>query len=212
MELSELLKAAGLDDEQVATVTKSFEENKMYVTDQENASVRLAKLKTERDEATASLDELKASNEELKSANEDLESGKKTFEDKITELEAKGSGDEETQTKLEDLQKQLEEANNKNATMTKSKKLEAALRKAGATDTDYVAYKLGGVDKIELDDDGNIVDWDKTLSGIQETMPKYFVNEEQSSGVKLNGDGKKPIETDPFQKVANKYQEKLEER
>lgn len=205
MELKEVLTAAGLDDDQAAKVTTSLEENKLYVTDEENASVRLAKLKSERDEAIAKRDELQTSNDELTGAKEE-------FESKIAELEAAKGNDDEANTKLEELQKQLDEANNKNVTMTKQQKLSSALRAAGATDVDYVTYKLGGVDKVELDEDGNIKDWDKTLSGVQEAMPKYFVQEDTSQGAKLNGDNKPAAATDPFEKINQRYANKLEEK
>ncbi|MGR8822487.1 phage scaffolding protein [Leuconostoc citreum] len=199
MDLKDILTKLELPDEQITAIENAMSENKLYVTTEENAETRLAKFKDERDEAQAKVDELTKSSEELATYKSELEA-------KITELEEKGGSNEDSEAKIAELQSQLDEAKGDYTNLNKQQKLEAALRKAGAKDVDYVGYKLGGIDKVELDDEGNIANWDNTLSSIKEQMPKYF-NDTQPivEGASLKGDNNKNV-TDPFVALSRKYE------
>ena len=48
MKLAEILKAQGLNDEQITAVQNSMKENKLYTTSLENVDERYNKLKTQR--------------------------------------------------------------------------------------------------------------------------------------------------------------------
>lgn len=199
MDFKDVLTKLELPEEKVTAIVGAMNENKLYVTSEENAETRLAKFKEERDGAITQIDELKATNEQLMADKSD-------FEAKITEMTEQGGSNDESKAKIAELQKQLDESNGNYASLSKQQKLENALREAGATDVDYVGYKLGGVDKVELDDDGQISGWDDLLGGIKEKMPKYFADnqEVQTLGAGLKGDNT-PVEMDPFQKIAQKY-------
>lgn len=52
--------------------------------------------------------------------------------------------------------------------------VKGALEKAGATDIDYLLYKLGGVDKLEVDSEGKIKDLDNKIKDLQATNATFF--------------------------------------
>lgn len=97
----------------------------------------------------------------------------------IEELREETSGDQELQDKIEaykgevaDLKVQLADANIKSA-------VKVALLAANAADVDYLTFKLneslkkkGG--KLELDENGNIKNWDTQLDGLKTQFPAMF--------------------------------------
>ena len=52
--------------------------------------------------------------------------------------------------------------------------LKDALRQAGATDPDYVIYKLGGVEKFSFNEDGSVFGLDETIKSFKEANPIQF--------------------------------------
>ena len=92
MKLAEILKAQGLNDEQITAVQNSMKENKLYTTSLENVDERYNKLKTqktelegqikERDKQLSDLSKNHKDNEELAKQLEQLQLlNKKTKED-----------------------------------------------------------------------------------------------------------------------------------
>lgn len=59
MKLNELLKANGIEDEQIEKIVAGMKENKIFTSAQENMNVRYPKLKREYDELRAEIEELK---------------------------------------------------------------------------------------------------------------------------------------------------------
>lgn len=59
MKLNELLKANGIEDEQIEKIVAGMKENKIFTSAQENMDVRYPKLKSEYDELRAEIEELK---------------------------------------------------------------------------------------------------------------------------------------------------------
>ena len=59
MKLNELLKANGIEDEQIEKIVSGMKENKIFTSAQENMDVRYPKLKSEYDELRAEIEELK---------------------------------------------------------------------------------------------------------------------------------------------------------
>lgn len=59
MKLNELLKANGIEDEQIEKIVAGMKENKIFTSAQENMDVRYPKLKSDYDELKAEIEELK---------------------------------------------------------------------------------------------------------------------------------------------------------
>lgn len=199
MDLKELLKSQELSDEQIEAITGAMTENKLFVTSEENADIRLNKLKQERDEAVTARDELQATITQHEAEKSDLEA-------KLNELNEKGGSDADKQAEIDELKAQLEEATGNYSKLNKQVKLENALRDAGAKDIAYASYKFGGADKVELDEDGNIVGLEENITALKEQIPKFFADTQDTSvvGAGLKGDNKQP-ELDPFTAVREKY-------
>lgn len=96
MKLAEILKAQGLNDEQITAIQNSMKENKLFTTSIENADERYNKLKTqkteldsilkERDTQLADLSKNNKDNEELLNQIKDLQALNKT---QVADYEAK---------------------------------------------------------------------------------------------------------------------------
>lgn len=199
MNFEELLKSQGFTDEQIAKITAGMSENSIFLTSDDNLSERFAKMKEQRDEARTQLKE----KEETITA----------LETKITEQEQAITENQEALASIDELKAQLEAANNEKATISKTVKLEKALEKAGVTDMDYIKYKLGGVDTLEVDDKGEFTSLDNTLKDLKESLPSYFQSENPEppapeGGFKVidnqlkNG---KETDSNPFDDIMAKY-------
>lgn len=108
----------------------------------------------------------------------DVSSQLKTANDTIKDLK-KNNADNET------LQNTIKEHENTIATLKadslKREKefiVKGALENAGATDVDYLLYKLGGVDKLEMDSEGKIKDLDNKIKDLQANNSTHFKVEE----------------------------------
>lgn len=80
--------------------------------------------------------------------------------------------DELSKVDVETLQQQLQAEKDARAADRRAWTLEAALAKAGCTDSDYIKYKLG--DSVEYADDGSIKDVDNAVKTWKETYPAFF--------------------------------------
>lgn len=195
MDFKELLAGNELSEEQIAKVIADMTENGVYITSEQDADTRLPKMKEQRDKARADLT---------------------AEQEKVTELTATVAERDETISKhaesdasIEELRTQLEEANNGRTKLERSHKLEALLRKSGATDTEYMTYKLGGVDALEVDEEGNFTGLDDKLSELKEQHPSYFGEDDKSAKGYKVVDNKLPegnsTDVDPFAAKLDKY-------
>ena len=81
------------------------------------------------------------------------------------------------QTKADNAAKQAQESTRitqLEADLAKAKldaAVQVALLKAGALDTDYLAYKLQGMDGVALDDKGRLTGWDTTKQILEQKLP-----------------------------------------
>ncbi|ENJ9653543.1 phage scaffolding protein [Clostridium botulinum] len=132
MEFKEFLKSQGLSDEQINKILSDMKENKIYTTTEENMDIRYNKLKEQKEqleddlkEANKTLDKVKKDNKDIESLQTEID-GYKT---KMIELEA---GREKEQKEF----------------TVKSK-----LKDAGCTDVDYMLYKLGDIEKLDIEKD-----------------------------------------------------------
>lgn len=94
----------------------------------------------------------------------------KKAESKIEELEKRDFASiehdrDDYKTKYEALQKE------KNDSAKKEKFFESL---GECKDKEYILFKAGGIDKIELDEKGNIKDIDTLTSSLKEANPEYF--------------------------------------
>lgn len=95
--------------------------------------------------------------------------------------------DELSKVDVETLQQQLQAEKDARAADRRAWTLEAALAKAGCTDTDYIKYKLG--DTVEYTEDGTIKDADNAVKTWQETYPTFFKQDGGSNGGQPAGTG-----------------------
>lgn len=94
----------------------------------------------------------------------------KKAESKIEELEKRDFASiehdrDEYKAKYETLQKEKEDS-------VKKEKFFESL--GDCKDKDYLLFKAGGIDKLELDEKGNIKDIDTLTSTLKESNPEYF--------------------------------------
>ncbi|GFZ30736.1 hypothetical protein CSC2_12620 [Clostridium zeae] len=152
MDLKELLKAQGLNEEIVNKITSAMKENKVYATSEENADIRILKLKEERDQAQNDLKEANKTLKELKKSNADIESLQSTI------------------SKYEGEMKDLEKAR------TKDKKefdVKSKLKDAGCKDIDYILYKLGDIENLDVEKE-----LDVKIKKLRESHIDFFNNQQ----------------------------------
>ncbi|MHD0286844.1 phage scaffolding protein [Weissella tructae] len=194
MDFKELLTGNELTEEQVAKVIADMTENGIYITSEQDADTRLSKMKEQRDKARA---DLTAKEEEVTELTATIAERDETISKHV-----------ENESSIEELRAELEEANNGRTKLERSQKLDALLRKAGATDTEYMAYKLGGVDGLEVDDEGSFTGIDERLNELKEQHPKYFGGDKPANGYEVLDnkleDGNSP-DSDPFTTAMEKY-------
>ena len=160
----------GLTPEQVQAITAGMAEQKLYVTDLENASQRYDKLKQQKEATDAELATANKTIADLKKASTDSE-----------QLQATIKQHEET---IKNLRAEAVQTAHKHA-------LETALTEAGVLDAEYMMYKLGGVDKITYGDDGKPVGLTDLLKPYREDAKTshLFKTERPGSGYQPAGGG-----------------------
>lgn len=163
MTLQEILKAQGLEDEQIKTITAEMKANKIFTAGEENLDIRYGKLKTDFDnlttqhtEATTLIDQLKASAK-----------GNEAMQGKINDYEAQ----------VAQLQAQLAETKLESA-------IKVALLDAKVKDIDYMTFKLKEKGELEIGEDGNIKGIDDKIAGLKTQHPNMF--ESASQGRKID--------------------------
>lgn len=155
MTLQDILKAQGLNDEQIKAVADQMKANKIFTAGEENLDIRYGKLKTEFDNLTTQHGEATTLIEQLKTAakgNEGMQNKIAGYEQQIAQLQ-----EENMQTKLESAVK-------------------VALLEAKATDIDYMTFKLKEKGELALTDDGKIKGIDDMIAGLKTQFPTHFEN------------------------------------
>jgi hypothetical protein len=153
MTLQEILKAQGLNDEQVKKVADEMKSNKIFTAGEENLDIRYKDLQEkhrgkekEHQEAVALIEQLKKDN-----------AGNEALQGKITQYEST----------VAELQAQLEAAKIDSA-------LKVALLEAKVQDVDYLTFKIKEKGEIKLDDNGKIKGIDDTLAALKVQFPNQF--------------------------------------
>lgn len=153
MTLQEILKAKGLDDEQIESVVGEMKQNKIFTTSHENMDVRYPKLKADHESLTAQHGESTKLIESLKASTRDSEA----LQGKIAAYESQ----------IAQLQQQLRQAQLDAA-------VKVALLGAKAVDVDYMTFKLKEKGELELDEQGHIKGIEDKLAGLKTQFPSQF--------------------------------------
>lgn len=160
MNLSEILKAKGLDDTAINGVLDDMKANKLFFASEENMDIRYGKLKDQHAGVSKQLEEANALIETLKKSTK----GQEDAQQKITAYEQQ----------VKQLQAELE----KTKILSEAK---VELLAAGALDVDYLLFKLQEKGELAIDEHGKLKDWDDKLAGLKTQLPTQF---ETKSGKK----------------------------
>lgn len=171
MNLKELLIAQGVSEDQAGKIIEAMPANKLYIVGEENLDIRYEKAKKEIEQVKSDLTSANKLVDDLKKSNVDVEALQK----KVTEYE--------------DSVKKLE---TERAQERKSYAIKEALTKTGATDMEYLMFKLGDV---EVEKDGTIKDLDNKIKSLKEAHPTFFPAPNPEPGKDQNKGGYKPIDS-----------------
>jgi hypothetical protein len=154
MTLAEILKQNGVAEDTIRAIQNDMKTAKLFTTGEENADIRLGKLKGEHE-----------------SVRQQLEAAQQ----KIAALEADKAEHSGSQEKMDEMHRQLEAAQ---AALQKSRMdaaIHIALMRGGASDIDYMTWVLQQKgDVLTLDDKGNIDGWENTLASLKKKYPNQF--------------------------------------
>ena len=155
MNLNEIFKANGIEENVANAILSAMKENKIYTANEENLDVRYSKLKNEHEsklnelvEANNLIAELKKSNK----GNEDLQSKITNYENQVKQLQ-----EELHKTKLDSA-------------------IKVALLSEKAADVDYLMFKLKEKGELELDENDKIKDWNDKIAALKTQFPTQFEN------------------------------------
>ena len=187
MNLTEILKSNGVDDEVIGKITEDMKANKVYTTSEQNLDIRYGKLKNEHTTAQNTINDLQsqiAEFENLKAQNATLV--------------------ENANNKIAELQNELVKVKTDNA-------LERALIEANVQDVDYMKYKLKEKhpDGFKIDENGKIESINAVLDDLKVQFPNQFSKTEKKIEEKKldkTDDGGGSVTVEQFNKM--NYHEK----
>lgn len=165
MNLEELLKKLGYTDDQIKTIVEGMKENKLYISNEENIDTRYSKLKEQHD----------VKDKELTTANELIKS-----------LQNSAKGNEDLQTKITDYETKIAQLQEENKQEKIKNQLTIALKDAGVTDIDYIAFKIKEKMKsenknFELDDNEKIKGLSEMIESEKKSSPNFFKSESKKA-------------------------------
>ena len=190
MNLTEILKANGVDDEVITKITADMKTNKVFTAGEENLDIRYGKLKNDHAQAQQSITDLQqqiAQFEQLKTQNATLV--------------------EEANKKLADLQAENERIKLDNA-------LERALMEAKVQDVEYMKFKLKEKhpDGFKLDENGKIESINTVLDDLKVQFPNQFAKTEkkiEEKKLEQSDDNNGGISSEQFSKMNDHERAKL---
>lgn len=156
MNFEELLKAQGLNDEQIKSVIGAMKKEKIYTTNLENIEDRYNKLKGQKEDLEEQLNTANTTIKDLKKNNADNDELQKTIKHH-----------EDT------IKTQKAEYENKVRNLTLDSAISSALTKAKAKHSDLLASKIDR-DKLVINEDGTVTGLDEQLKGFKETYRDLF--------------------------------------
>ena len=157
MNLNEILRANGIDDELAGKILSDMKSNKIYTANEENLDIRYQKLKNEHSASAQTISDLQAQLAELEQLKVQNVALVDEANKKIAEMQAE---------------------NNK---IRVDNALERALLDAKVQDVDYVKYKLKEkhTDGFKLDDNGKIDGINALLDEMKIQIPTQFEKTEK---------------------------------
>ena len=182
MNLTEILKSNGVDDEVIGKITEDMKANKVYTASEQNLDIRYGKLKNEHTTAQNTITDLQsqiAEFENLKAQNATLV--------------------ENANNKIAELQNELVKVKTDNA-------LERALIEANVQDVDYMKYKLKEKhpDGFKMDENGKIESINTVLDDLKIQFPNQFSKTEkkiEEKKLEKTDDSGNSITGDQFNKM-----------
>lgn len=158
MNLVEILKAKGVNDELIAAIQEDMKANSIFTASEENLDIRYGKLKTQHEGVTQQLNEANSLIEDLKKSNK----GNEALQQKVTAFEA-----ENAKLKAQVLEAQIDGE-------TQVKLLAAGVK---PDDIDYVMFKLKAKGPLEQGEDGKVKDLDDKIAALKTQLPAHFTSE-----------------------------------
>ena len=182
MNLMEILKANGVDDEVIGKITADMKTNKVFTAGEENLDIRYGKLKNDHALAQQSIADLQsqvAQFEQLKSQNASL---------------------------VEDANKKLAELQAENDRIKLDNAVERALIEAKVQDVDYMKFKLKEKhpDGFKLDENGKIESINTVLDDLKVQCPSQFAKTEkkiEEKKLEKSDDNSGSISSEQFNKM-----------
>lgn len=176
MKFEELLKAQGLSEEQITSITGAMTKEKIYTTSLENADDRYSKLKGQK---------------------ENLEGELNTANTTIADLKKASKGNEELQNKIKEHEATISTMKTENDAKIRNLTIDSAIDKAliGAKHSDLLKGQFDR-EKLVVGEDGTIQGFDEQLTILKETYKDFF--EEKLTGNPPANNGGSKGDTDPF--------------
>lgn len=187
MNLLEILKANGIDDEVASKITADMKANKVFTASEENLDIRYGKLKNEHT----------ASNQQIA----DLQSQIAQFEDFKSQNLAL----------LEEANKKFALLEEENARIKTDYALDRALMEAKVQDVDYMKFKIKEKhpEGFKLDENGKVESINRVLDDLKVQFPNQFSKTEkkiEEKKLEKTDDTNTGITTEQFNKM--NYHEK----
>ena len=182
MNLTEILKANGVDDEVIGKITADMKTNKVFTAGEENLDIRYGKLKNDHALAQQSIADLQS---------------------QITQFEQLKS---QNATIIDEANKKLAELQAENERIKTDNALERALIEAKVQDVDYMKFKLKEKhpDGFKLDENGKIESINTVLDDLKVQFPNQFAKVEkkiEEKKLEKSDDNNGGISSEQFNKM-----------
>lgn len=149
----EYLISIGVTTEQADKVVTGMPEQNFYLAAEEHLDDRYAKLKEQKEQLDNDI----------------------TAKDKlVADLQKSVADNADAVAKIDEYKSAAETAQAKQSEIEKTYAVKAALAESGAKDIDYAIFKLGGVEKLELNKDGSVKGLDNQVKSLKEASPDLF--------------------------------------
>ncbi|NEZ46505.1 scaffolding protein [Clostridium niameyense] len=168
--MEELLKNLGFTDEQIQKVLGGMKESKIYTTSEENIDIRYSKLKEQKEQLESDLKEANKTLDKVKKDNKDIES---------------------LQTEIQNYKTKMSEFEATREREQKEFSIKSKLQDAGCNDVDYMLYKLGDINKLDVEKD-----LDNKIKELAENNTAFFKTKDNEMpkiiAHKLDGENNSP--------------------
>ena len=166
MQFNEILAAQSLSEEQITAIETAMKENKIYLADEENLSIRYNKLKEDK----------QAQDSEYAKAQE-----------LIKQLQDSAKGNEEIQNKIKEYEAQIEQLKTDAAKAKLDYAIKAGLleRNVNPDSIDYLLFKINQDNKeLKLDENDKLqgIDFDE----LKTKYVSHFKAEDSNAGKRLD--------------------------